>query len=161
MIIINLICMTTASTAEPVYWSATQKIAFRFFFIFLLLYIFLNPNDTIPFYGEISNLYIPLFHKFIPWMAKSILHLAKPVTEFTNGSGDTTYDYLIVLFIIVVSTIGAIIWSITGKGTRNYNKLLYWLTVVVRFFVAITMVTYGSLKIIKLQFPAASFGRLL
>jgi hypothetical protein len=101
------------------------------------------------------------FHTFIPWMAKHILHMANPVTTFTGGSGDTTYDYLVILLIAVLSVIGTAIWSITGRNTRNYNKLFYWLTVILRYYVGITMLSYGFIKVIKLQFPSPSFGRLL
>lgn len=151
----------TTTTAEPAYWSAAQKIAFRFFMIFFILYIFFNPNGVIPFYDGIYNLYIEPFHKLIPWIGAHVLHLAKPITAFTGGSGDTTYDYVIILFMTIVSVVVTAIWSITGRKTSNYNKLLYWLTVVIRYYVAITMVLYGSIKIIKLQFPAPGPGRLI
>ncbi|ASU33184.1 hypothetical protein [Mucilaginibacter xinganensis] len=151
----------TTLTAESPYWSALQKIAFRFFFLFFILFIFFNPNGVIPFYDGIYNLYIEPFHKLIPWLGAHVLHLAKPITEFTGGSGDTTYDYVIILFMTVISVVVTVIWSITGRNTRNYNKLLYWLTVVIRYYVAITMVLYGSIKIIKLQFPAPGPGRLI
>ncbi|MCR8558301.1 DoxX family protein [Mucilaginibacter sp. BJC16-A38] len=150
----------TTTAAEPAYWSSIQKIAFRFFTLFFVLYIFFNPNGVIPFTDGLFNFYIQPFHTFIPWLAKHVLHLGKAITIFTNGSGDTTYDYLIILFLTTVSSAGAIIWSITGRKTRNYNKLLYWLTVVIRYYVAITMVSYGCAKIIKLQFPSPSFGKL-
>lgn len=153
--------MTTAATPEPVNWSTAQKIAFRFFMLFFILYIFFNPNGVLPYSDTLFGIYIEPFHKLIPWIAAHILHLAKPVTNFTNGSGDTTYDYLVILFMFVVSAIGTAIWSITGRNTRNYNKLFYWLTVVVRYYVGISMVGYGFFKVIKLQFPGPSFGRLL
>jgi hypothetical protein len=151
----------TTLTSEPPYWSTAQKIAFQFLTVFFILYIFFNPNGVIPFYDGLFNLYIEPFHKLIPWIGKHVLHLAKPITKFTGGSGDTTYDYVIILFMACVAVIVTIIWSIAGRNTRNYNKLFYWVTVILRYYIAITMVTYGSVKIVKLQFPAPSFGRLL
>lgn len=151
--------MTTA-TAEPANWSNAQKIAFRFCFAFFILFIFLDPNG-LPFVDEETGIfYLAPFHKLIAWLAAHVLHLSKPITVFTNGSGDTTYDYLIILLIVVTSLIAAAIWTITGRGARNYNKLLYWLTVVIRYYVGINMVAYGSAKIIKLQFPSPSLHRL-
>jgi len=151
----------TTTTAEPVYWSAGRKIALRFFLLFFVLYVLLNPNGVLPYIDVAYSAYIPPFQKLIVWLAAHVLHLSKPVTTFTNGSGDTTYDYLALLFAGVVSIIGAIIWSIADRKARNYNNLFYWLTVIVRYYVAITMVTYGCVKIIKLQFPAPSPDRLL
>ena len=148
-------------TAEPLQWSVTQKVAFRFFLLFFLLYVFFNPNGVIPFTDNLFNYYILPFHTLIPWLAKHILHLAKPITIFTNGSGDTTYDYVIILFMAFVSGVGTVVWSITGRNTPHYNKLLYWLTVIIRYYVAITMVTYGSVKVVKLQFPTPSLSKLV
>jgi hypothetical protein len=152
--------MTTV-TAEPLNWSTLQKIAFRFSMLFFLLYVFFEPNGVVPFSDAIFNFYIQPFHQLIPWLAAHVLHLARPVTVQETGSGDTAYDYLVMLLIVLLSTIGTIIWSITGRNTSHYNKLFYWLVVIVRYYAAITMVTYGSVKIIKLQFPSPSLGRLL
>jgi hypothetical protein len=153
--------MTTTAATEPVYWSGAQKIALRFFLVFFLLYIFFNPNGTIPFLYTASKYYIQPFHKLIPWLAAHVLHMANPITVFTNGSGDTTYDYLIILFSVVVAGLCAGVWSVIDRKARNYNKLFYWVCVIVRYYVAITMLTYGFIKVIKLQFPSPSPARLL
>ncbi|MES2112642.1 MAG: hypothetical protein V4577_28065 [Bacteroidota bacterium] len=153
--------MTTAATPEPVNWSNVQKIAFRFCFLLFILFIFFDPNG-LPFVDEETGIfYLTPLHKLIVWIAAHVLHLSKPITVFTNGSGDTTYDYLVMLLIAFLSAIGAIIWSIASRNTRNYNKMLYWLTVVIRYYVAINMVAYGSAKIIKLQFPSPTLHRLM
>lgn len=147
--------------AEPAYWSAAQKIAFRFFMIFFLLYIFFNPNGVLPYSDNLQAIYIQPFYKLVPWIGAHILHLNKPIAIAITGSGDTSYDYIIILLIFLMSIIGTAVWSVTGRNTSNYKKLLYWLIVVVRYYVAITMISYGLYKVIKLQFPAPSFSRLL
>jgi hypothetical protein len=151
----------TTTTAGSNTWSPLQKIAFRYFFLFFPLYIFFNPNGVLPFSDALADIYLTPFHVLIPWLAKHILHLPKAVTIFTNGSGDTTYDYLVILFMVVVAAIGTLIWSITGRNTKNYHKLLYWLVTIVRYYIAITMITYGSVKVIKLQFPTPSLSKLI
>jgi hypothetical protein len=152
--------MTTTS-AEPVYWSTPRKVTCRFFVVFFILYVFFNPNGVLPYVDTAFDLYIQPFHKLAVWMAANILHLKEPITVFTGGSGDTTYDYVMLLFAVVLAGIGAIIWSVADRRARNYNNLFYWLTVIVRYYMAITMVTYGSIKIIKLQFPAPGPDRLI
>ena len=114
-----------------------------------------------PYSDEVFNFYIPPFHILMVWIAKNILHISYPITVFTNGSGDTTYDYVVVFFITAISFVAAIAWSILDKRTRNYDKLLYWLRVVVRYYVAVTMFSYGFVKVFKLQFPFFSPDRLL
>src|ERR1043166_18706 len=142
-------------------WSFTQKILFRFFLILFLLYIFFNPNGVLPYSDYVFNFYIAPFHKLMVWIAKNILHLSYPITVFTNGSGDTTYDYVVIFFITAISLVGAIAWSVLDKRTKTYNKLYYWLCVIVRYYVAITMFSYGFVKVFKLQFPFFSADRLL
>jgi len=144
---------------QPTHWSAGKKAGFRFLFVLFCLYIVLNPNGVV-IINNLSLLYIKFFHGLITWSSAHILHIAKPITIFTNGSGDTTYDYLIILFITIISAISCLIWSALDKKPRNYNKLFYWLTVIVRYYIAITMFNYGFAKIIKLQFPAPGLDRL-
>jgi hypothetical protein len=65
------------------------------------------------------------------------------------------------LFLIVVFALaGCIIWSIADARKKNYNRCLYWLTVGVRYYLAFTLINYGSFKILKVQFPAPSLSRL-
>jgi uncharacterized protein (DUF983 family) len=151
----------TSTTAEPVYWSSSRKLALRFFLLFFIQYIIFNPNGVLPNIDILYEIYIEPIHKLIVWFAAHVLHLGEPITIFTNGSGDTTYDYVLLLFIVIAAVIGALIWTLADRKARNYNNLFYWLTVIVRYYVAITMVTYGCVKIIKLQFPGPSPDRLL
>lgn len=142
-------------------WNIAQKTAFRFFFIFLLLYIAINPNVvlsawTLPLY----KIYIAPVQLLAAWTGQHILHLQQPVTFEPNGSGDTTYDYITLLIIAVLSVMGTIIWSAAGGGYKSYNKLLYWLSVMVRFYLALTMLSYGLVKVFKLQFPYPDVNRL-
>jgi hypothetical protein len=142
-------------------WSTGKKIAFRFFFLFFILYIFLNPNAGVPLSDLFFDYYITPFHSLIPWFAKHILHLSYDVTVFTNGSGDTTYDYLVFLFVIILSVIGMLIWTVADRKRVSYNSLYYWLTVIIRYYAAFTMFSYGIIKVFKLQFPYPDLRRLL
>jgi hypothetical protein len=142
-------------------WSLSKTLVFRFKFLLFLLYIFFNPNGALPFTDDLSDWYLQPFHRFIPWLAQHLFHFSKPITIFTNGSGDTTYDYVVVLFIFLVALIGCAIWSMLDRHRRSYPTLYYWLTVFVRYYLALTMLEYGMVKVIKLQFPFPGLGRLL
>lgn len=150
---------TNQTPAAP--WSFGKKLAFLFFCLFFPLYIFFNPNGVVPFSDLVFEMYIAPFHQLIPWIAKNILRLPNEITVFTNGSGDTTYDYVVVFFIFVVSLVGSVIWTVLDRRRPSYNQLYYWLTVVVRYYAAFTMFTYGIVKVFKLQFPSADPWRLL
>ncbi|GHN02143.1 hypothetical protein WSM22_36320 [Cytophagales bacterium WSM2-2] len=92
-------------------------------------------------------------HVFIPWLGKNILHLSKDITTFTNTSGDTTYDYVLVLTLFSLAVLASIAWSFTDYSRPNYGKLYYWLTVAIRFYVGLTLIDYGIFKVLKVQFP--------
>lgn len=149
------------ASITPVKWSTGKKIVFRFFFFFFISYIFFNPNGVFPGIDYLFELYIQPFHQLIPWIGKNILHLSSPITIFTNGSGDTTYDYVTILFLTVMAVAGCLIWTLLDRKRENYNTLYYWLTVFIRYYAAFTMLAYGSYKIFKLQFPYPYLGRLL
>lgn len=151
----------TSTNTEPAYWSVPKKVALRFAFIFFLLYVFLESNGVIPETHLGQTLYVEPVQKIVIWMGAHLLHLAKPVEYNQTGSGDTLHDYITYLFILIVAVVGALIWSVVDRKARNYNKLFYWLTVIVRYYLAITMVSYGLIKIIKLQFPGPSPDRLI
>jgi hypothetical protein len=142
-------------------WNVAQKTAFRFFFIFLLLYIAINPiavlsEWTLPLY----KMYIEPVQLLATWTGQHVLHLQQQVNFEGNGSGDKTYDYITLLIIAVLSVTGTIIWSAADSGRKSYNKLLYWLSVMVRFYLALIMLSYGLVKVFKLQFPYPDVNRL-
>lgn len=138
-----------------------NKVAFRFLLLFFGLLIFPFPLNIIPKLEFIQNSILDVYHILIPWIGKHIVRLNYEITVFTNGSGDTTYDYVLVLFFIVVATIATMVWSLLDKKERNYEKLNYWFLVVLRFYVGYIMLTYGMAKVIPLQFREPSFSRLL
>ncbi len=151
--------METTLTHES--WTSVQKIAFRFAFLAIGLFILIENNGAYPFYDVIMAYPGELLHIFIPWVGKNILHLSYDITVFTNGSGDTTYDYVILFVILCLSVTGTIIWSLLDRNRDNYSKLYYWLTVAVRFYVGLMLFNYGMYKVIKMQFPFPGVGRLM
>ena len=139
-------------TAISQQWTPTQKIIFRYVFIFFTLFILLENNGAYPLLELISRYIDQGLHLFIPWMARNFIHPGYEITVFTNGSGDTTYDYLILLAIALAAIPGTIIWSLIDRQRINYYNLYYWLTVAARYYVGFMLLTYGSIKIVKLQF---------
>ncbi|SFA42943.1 hypothetical protein SAMN04488511_103208 [Pedobacter suwonensis] len=142
-------------------WNIYKKISFRFFFLLLSLFIILNNNGAFTLLSSILQLPNLVLHDFIPWFSKHIIHYHYDFTIYTNGSGDTSYDWILLLFIFLVSVIGSIIWSVLDRKRKSYHAAYYWLVVLVRFYLAFTLILYGAIKVIKLQFPDPSLMRLL
>lgn len=148
-------------TVQTQSWSSFEKVIFRFVFLMLGLFVLLVNNGAYPFYYEIFGWLVELLHSLIPWVGRHILNLPYEITTFTNGSGDTTYDYVLVFTIFCVAVVGALIWSLLDRNRKNYSTLFYWLTVAVRFYVGFMLFNYGMYKVIKMQFPFPGIGRLM
>ncbi|QIL39334.1 hypothetical protein G7074_08620 [Pedobacter sp. HDW13] len=153
--------MSENALQNNAHWGVLKKISFRFFSILLPLFIFLNNNGAFPFISGLLQLPALVLHKFIPWFSEHVIHYKYDFKIYTNGSGDTSYDWILLLFIFLVSLTGCIIWSLFDRKRKSYNAAYYWLVVLIRFYLAFTLVLYGLIKVIKLQFPDPSLNRLL
>lgn len=156
-------------------WTFTEKFTFRFCFVFFLLYIFPFPLNTIPFlnellslnqkiagwYYELLNVYYNIWHGIVPWTGKHILHLSYSIVTFTNGSGDTTYDYVLFLIYIIISLLAAIIWTLFDRKRNTYTSALYWLRVLVRYYLAIILFSYGFSKVFHVQMSSPFLFQLV
>ena len=138
-------------------WSFPQRFAFRAIFIYTVLFFFPLPSGLAS-PDVVSGVFDGVWHRLVPWAGKTFLGLQ--VTNFTNGSGDTTYDYIRIGTMAAIALIGAVIWSILDRRRANYDALYGWAHLFLRYALAISMVTYGMSKVIKLQFPTPGFTRL-
>ncbi|GAB2697500.1 hypothetical protein GCM10027037_22000 [Mucilaginibacter koreensis] len=125
------------------------------------MYALVFSNGAYPYLYPLIMLITMGLHAFTPWVGAHLLHLPEAITIFTNGSGDTTYDYVNLLIVLIISLIGCAVWSLVDRKTIGYPKMYYWLTVAVRYYIAFTMVTYGLVKVFQLQFPPTAYSRML
>ncbi|HET7001503.1 MAG TPA: hypothetical protein VFI33_09345 [Puia sp.] len=156
-------------------WTFAEKFAFRFCFVFFLLYIFPFPLYALPFFNELFSLnqkfagwhsallnsYSNIWHGIVPWTGKHILHLSYDIVTFTNGSGDTTYDYVLLLIYINISLLAAIIWTLFDRKRNEYISALYWLRVLVRYYLAVVLFSYGFFKVFHVQMPSPFLFQLV
>lgn len=142
-------------------WSFLKKLGFRFFFSLFVLFVLFYPNGFFPYFDYLFEIYIQPFRSLIPWIGTHILHTTNEPTAHPTGSGDTLYDWVTLFFISTLSVLVTIVWSIIPTSRKNYNVLYYWLTVLVRYYLAFTMLSYGFYKVFKLQFPFPSTGTLM
>lgn len=145
----------------PVEWHSVRRCAFRFALCYFVLYLFPFPLDGLPGLGWVAAEWADLWHRIVPWVGANVLRLGKPITVFTNGSGDTTYDYLRVACGLFSSAVLAAIWSAVDFRRPSYPGLHAWLRVYVRYALAMVMIGYGLAKVFKSQFPAPDIDRLL
>jgi uncharacterized membrane protein YphA (DoxX/SURF4 family) len=156
-------------------WTLAQKVSFRFFCCLFVLYIFPFPLNFIQdfvdsdsegfkflsWYFKALDLYSKAWHAMVPWVGDHILHLKNPITIFTNGSGDTTYDYVALFTTFVLAFLSAAIWCLFDRKRPSYRQADYWLRVLVRYNLAVLMLSYGFSKIYHLQMGSPYLSELV
>ena len=136
-------------------------IGIRFVFLLCILFVFCFNNGGLPFLYYITKFSTPLLQEFVPWFAAKFLNLSYTITEFTNGSGDTSYDYVLLLCVLLTAVFGTLIWSVLDRKRKSHKQLFYWLTVLLRFYVGFMLINYGVAKLNNGQFPSPGLGRLM
>ena len=142
-------------------WTVSEKIAFRFFFIYFSFFIILKNNGTYPLIGGYLVLLKNSLNGFISFVGKFCFGIENSSFIERTGSGDTTFDWVFLFVIFIIALIATIVWSLVDSKSKNYNKLLYWLNVAIRFYVGLMLLNYGFAKLFKTQFSFPSVGRLM
>jgi len=142
-------------------WGLAARIGFRFSFAYLVLYSFPYPLVAIPGVAFLFRWYDDMWGKSIAWTGAHVLHLSQPVTAVFTGSGDTTFSYVQNFVVLIVAVIAMVVWSVLDRKRLNYDYLHQWLRLYVRLVLGATLISYGSAKVIKGQFPDLFLWRLL
>lgn len=154
-----MIKMTVSNFTEQ-HWPIPTKWLFRFISAYLFWYIFPFPIREIPLIGEITKFYYELTIALSIWVGENILNFESPINRRLNGSGDTLLSYAVNFTVILITVLTTFIWSILDRNRPNYNRLPYWVEVLIRYYLGYYLLTYGFAKIIKTQFPFPSLMRL-
>ena len=141
--------------------NSAQRVVFRFVSAYLTLHILPFPADKFEPFDPIAAAYTNSEATAVSWIAKHFLHLQNDVTRVFNGSGDTTFDYVKSLSILVIAAAVTLIWSAVGSRKTRYTYLHDFLRTYIRFFLAYNLISYGVDKVLPLQFPAPSADRLM
>lgn len=149
-----------AAEMVPEAWSLPARIAFRFSFIYLMLYMFCNGNVTVftilqPFPKVESwigrQLFLPLA-ELTRWWAVRVLHLTgMAATWHHDGSGDTLLNYLLCVTFLAVAVVGTVAWLALDRRRPHYATLYAWLRFFLRLNVGMGMLQYGFYKVFPIQ----------
>src|ERR1039457_6906104 len=129
---------------ETARWHLGTKIAFRFAFIYFLLYTLYVPFHLFPIppLPQILDKYNSLWSAIVPWVSNGVLHLQHDFSrDYLNtaaGSKDTVIAYVKVLCYLVIVTVATIIWSWLDRRP-NYTQMHKWFMVYLRLVLATTM----------------------
>ncbi len=138
----------TSTQPKATNWSITQKLVFRAIFSYVVLYVVLM--------FAVVFLETPL-----KWFAQNIIHWGQDLQVRSTGSGDQTYNFVLISFNLFLVLIIVPLWSFFDRKRDSYSTLLHWLFLFLRIVLFCAMLLYGSVKLVKGQFPDHSLYRLL
>lgn len=126
----------------------------RFFSLWAIIYvlIFIASSQFSP---EIKFL-----QGFVIWFGKNIMHLPKLEKIQMTGSGDTTYDYVLLTVIFFLSALLAVAVSAMDYKRQSYRPLYLFTIVIARYYLAFSMLVYGFAKVFDGQFGPLSYYSL-
>ncbi len=140
-------------------WHPFTRTAFRFAFVYLLLYNLPFPFNAFPFVSKAAEWYNSLWTWIVPRLARTAVN--KEVSFVMTGSGDRTFDYLMVACLLLISLVVAVIWTLFDRKRLSYPTLNRWLNLYVRFSLGTAMISYGAFKVIMSQFGPPTLDRLM
>src|SRR5258705_13648034 len=115
--------MNLVPPSQEQIWPYWRKIVFRFFFIYLVLYM--APwtwLDSIPGLEFVTRYYYRLMGWAVNTANAKLFHVRKVLVPF-NGSGDTSYGWAQVWLYLLASFIGCSLWSVPDRRRKNYKQL--------------------------------------
>jgi uncharacterized membrane protein YphA (DoxX/SURF4 family) len=151
----------SASQTAPA-WPLAQRLAFRFCVVYFTLFaifsqiinaILIIPGVDVPDWATLPYLREPII-----WVAKHIFRVKTELVYSGSGSGDKTFDWVLVFCVLIISLIATAVWSALDRRRPAYPTLKKWFWLFLRFVLASQMFTYGFAKAVPLQmsFPYLS-----
>jgi hypothetical protein len=147
---------------EVVAWSPFRRVAFRFAFSYLALYLFsryLELLEVLSNSSAVASWYEKPWAVFVSWIGKHLFHVDAPAQA--TGSGDSMFSWLQVLCMLTISLVATLVWTLLDRRRTQYARLYASLKVFVQVGLGLILIEYGGLKVVPSQFPRPSLSRLL
>jgi len=133
-------------------WNVVTRTAFRFGFIYWLLYSMPVPGIYQYRFVDRDGL-ATLWHSVVPWFASRFLHHNLTVVGF-QGAGDSLYNYDRAFLFVLLAAAGTAVWSLAARRTYSHPKLHAWLRLFLRLGLGAAMFDYGVAKLLPGQYAA-------
>jgi hypothetical protein len=139
-------------------WSRPVRIAFRFCFCYLLLYMLPAPGrlgilDAVPGGAILATPIIRIWQTTVRWAAQHFFQLTGPITAFSNAGADKSSTYVQMMVIVALAVTATLFWSIAARRSA-YPTLNAVLRLLLRAYLFVGLLPFGLNKVIPLQFPS-------
>ena len=148
-------------------WSAPERIAFRFGFVYFALFNLEVILHLLPFppFTQLFWLFDMVRWNTVLWVSRHVLHVAHDFgTDYLNttaGTKDTTYYYVQTLCYLVVAIIASLVWSWFDRKRQEYAGCHRWFLLLLRASLATALISYGAAKVFPYQFPPPALSQFI
>ena len=151
--------MTETVSAEKKEWNLSRKVITLFVVFYFLLYMFPEPFTEIPGVTELLSVYTKPMEWLILWFGKTILGITTLEKIAQTGSGDTTFDYVRLLVIFIISLLATTIVLLVSKK-KEFQSWFNLTWIYSRYYLGLFLIVYGVIKLFEGQFGPPYIGRL-
>jgi hypothetical protein len=147
------------STTQQMNWNLIQRFLFRFFLIYFILYIPPAIRLRLGFINEVTK-YIDVFTNWMVVFSND--HIFKLFDKLvpTNGSGDTSWNWIQLLMNISLAFIIASAWTGFFRKKDVTKKVFYFFTLLLRFSLVRILLGYGFSKLFALQMAYPNLSQM-
>ena len=139
-------------------WTFTQKIIFRFFFVYFVLYCFPFPLDAFEFTMSVAAPFYHFLDWLIPLMGKYVFNINASLIAPFEKTPDSSYGLVYMFSFFLLSFLLSLIWTTLDRKRCNYKRLDQWFRLYLRLYLALMMLYYGFMKVYPLQrIPISEF----
>src|SRR5919202_5440377 len=104
-------------------WRPATRVLFRFAFAYLVLYNLPFPLGSLPYTDPLAAQYTKLWDAVVPWVGRHVLKINYEVGTTFNGSGDRTYDYVLLFCTFTLAVAATLVWSLLDRRRKAYPRL--------------------------------------
>ncbi|MEO8478978.1 MAG: hypothetical protein ABI542_05035 [Gemmatimonadota bacterium] len=148
-----------------------QRVAFRFLFAYLALYLvlvrFLEADLAMqhefgfaPGAGVLLSAYANWWAPIVAWVGHHVLRIGDPLVFQPGGNSDGLFGFVQLFCLVAIAAMAAAVWTLVGRRSE-YRRLFRSLHVVTRYALAFSMLSYGMVKVLLVQFHFPGLQELL
>lgn len=142
--------LCTLSTKNTSIQMKLKNILLLFICLYAWVYMFPSPLDEIPGLDVVFAPYKKGLEMLTLWFGHNILGMAGLEKIEMTGSGDTTFDYVLLpvkLILALLLTLGSMWWLL--RDSRRFDTFLFWTRTSVRWYLGLYMMIYGVAKVVE------------
>ena len=131
-------------------WTPGKKFFTLFLIVYLFLYIFPFPLGEIPGISVAISYYQEALYSAFLWIGTNILQIKN--LDQLSASGIYTIEYVKVFSLLLIALSITTLAIFLDRKRANYNILCYLIIGYARYYVGLTILIYGFMKIFGSQF---------